>query len=382
MNVDSSDASELSNFLKVLGLIVIDGYRFERPLSGGQMATTVLYANSSGHRIVYKFLMVPRREAELRQFEREAETLLDLNNRAYAPFLVKGISRVVKAKGYPVYYFSMEYLEGTSLDRLMKCDSLPWSAEKATDFLYRIASAVSPALFAGVVHRDLHPGNILICDSLASGSPGNAYYDPGVRILDFGASRNWVGDLLGSALQGSRTNFRHIGAISTWSPESLISPAKVGPAHDIWALGSLYFRMLTGRKPFPAESFGEYLDQVSKARLEKRLLATAPILPKHIIRRSFEPEPDRRLTVANMTKMCFDFLYMNVGRECEVSCEDLALYLHNDGDIWVCLRCGGLMINTKHARNLRHDHQPQQHDNSTITSGTIQQQLPSDAPHD
>src|SRR5579884_3252479 len=139
------------------------------------------------------------------------------------------------ADGRP--YMVLECLAGGSLaDRLEREGALP--VEEAHRIATGIAAGLAHAHARGVVHRDLKPANVLFDDE---GRP---------KLADFGIAR-WA------AGTGTLTDEGTVmGTAATISPEQAAGePA--GPASDVYSLGVILFRMLTGRFPFQA---GDALD--------------------------------------------------------------------------------------------------------------------------
>jgi len=131
----------------------------------------------------------------------------------------------------PNHYIVMEYVEGESLrDRLKREGPLP--LEEALRITVETAEALEAAHSAGIVHRDIKPGNILL------GREGS------VKATDFGIAR---------AIAASRhtETGRIVGSVNYISPEQARGDV-VGPQSDVYALGVTLFEMLTGRTPFEA----------------------------------------------------------------------------------------------------------------------------------
>ncbi len=127
-------------------------------------------------------------------------------------------------------FFTMELLEGCSLEqRLEQRPTLP--EEEVVTIAERVADVLDVAHAAGVVHRDIKPGNIFLT------TLGD------VKVLDFGLARL----LDGSAHSMTRTG-TVIGTASYMSAEqALRDPKLIDPRTDLWSLGAVMFRALTGR---------------------------------------------------------------------------------------------------------------------------------------
>jgi WD40 repeat protein/predicted Ser/Thr protein kinase len=143
-------------------------------------------------------------------------------------------------------YFEMEYIEAGSLAR--RLDGTPWSPESAARLVAVLARAIGDAHRLGIVHRDLKPANVLLVDAETP------------KIVDFGLAKTLEAD---SHLTESGV---FIGTPSYAAPEQVEGLAKaVGPAADIYALGAIFYHMLTGRPPFQAATVFQTLEQVKSA---------------------------------------------------------------------------------------------------------------------
>jgi serine/threonine protein kinase/tetratricopeptide (TPR) repeat protein/TolB-like protein len=139
----------------------------------------------------------------------------------------------------------------------------------------QIALGLQAAHAAGVVHRDLKPGNIMLVP------------DDDVRILDFGLAK--AGD------QSVSDSGTILGTASYMAPEQIRGDA-VDPRADLWALGVVLHQMLTGRKPFAGErevaiAHAILHDDVPPFRVD---LHDAPLRLKNLILRLLEKDPKDR----------------------------------------------------------------------------------------
>lgn len=136
-----------------------------------------------------------------------------------------------------VFYYAMEYLDGVPLDRLVDAEHrLP--AGRVVHVLAQAAEALAEAHAAGLVHRDLKPGNLMLCHR--AGIPDV------VKVLDFGL----VKDLTASE-EASVTNAHTVmGTPHYMAPEAITDPAKVDARSDLYSMGALAYHLLTGRTVF------------------------------------------------------------------------------------------------------------------------------------
>jgi serine/threonine-protein kinase len=132
-------------------------------------------------------------------------------------------------------YFSMQLVEGTTLARRLA--EGPIEPREAAELLSKVARAVHYAHQQGVLHRDLKPSNILIDQQ---GEPHITDFGLAKR-LDPGASLTNTGAILGTP--------------SYMAPEQAAGRrGEMGPATDVYSLGTILYQMLTGRPPFQAAS--------------------------------------------------------------------------------------------------------------------------------
>ena len=127
-------------------------------------------------------------------------------------------------------YITMGYYDGETLkDKIKKG---PLDCKEAMDITLQIAKGLAKAHKKGIIHRDIKPGNIIITS------------DSVVKILDFGLAK-MAGVTM--TMDGST-----LGTVAYMSPEQAAG-GEVDHRSDIWALGILFYEMLTGRLPFAGE---------------------------------------------------------------------------------------------------------------------------------
>jgi hypothetical protein len=195
---------------------------------GGMGVVYRAIQKSLGRTVAIKMLL--RRDlagpAEIARFRSEAEAAAQLDH----PGIVS-IFEVGEEAGHPFY--SMQFIEGTTLSRRLTAGPLP--PREAAAMLAKVADAVQVAHDNGVLHRDLKPSNILI-DS--TGEP---------HVSDFGLAKRI------EAAESMTHTGAIIGTPCYMSPEQAAgSRGDVGPTSDVWSLGAILYQMLTGRPPFQA----------------------------------------------------------------------------------------------------------------------------------
>src|SRR4051812_2070077 len=134
------------------------------------------------------------------------------------------------AKHGPYCYIAMEYVDGASADTRI-AEMGPFPADRATEILVQAASALQAAHDAGVVHRDVKPGNLLIG------------LDGSVKLSDFGMALD---------MAGARASVQVRAGTPFYTAPEIWRGEPASPATDIYALGATYFYLLTGSPPFTA----------------------------------------------------------------------------------------------------------------------------------
>jgi serine/threonine-protein kinase len=211
---------------------------------------------------------------ELARFQREAEAVAALRHAN-----IVQVYDVGDHEGWP--YFTMEFVEGGSLAQ--KLAGVPQPAHQAATLAATLAQAVHAAHQGGIVHRDLKPANVLLT---ADGTP---------KITDFGLARRLEG---GAGLTQSGET---LGTPSYMAPEQAQGKTPVvGPAVDIYALGTILYELLTGRPPFRAETAVETIRQsISQDPVPpSRLNAKVPRDLETICLKCLHKDPARRYATA------------------------------------------------------------------------------------
>lgn len=159
-----------------------------------------------------------------------------------------------------VHYFSMEYVPGVDLGQLVGRDG-PLPIAKACDFIRQTALGLQHAFERGLIHRDLKPVNLLVCDIGMTVSEGAsilfARQTPLIKILDLGLARveKTATDDSGTLTQEGMI----MGTPDFMSPEQSINSKAVDIRSDLYSLGCTFYFLLTGRSPFSGRSLTDKL---------------------------------------------------------------------------------------------------------------------------
>jgi CHASE1-domain containing sensor protein len=174
-----------------------------------------------------KVLSKQASEEALRRFEREVQ----YTSRLTHPNTIAIYDFGRTDEG--IVYYAMEYLDGVDLEVLV--ESLgPMPPARVVHVLTQVTGSLREAHGEGLAHRDVKPGNIVLC---ARG----ATFDF-VKVLDFGLVR----DTDPRALAASRPG-EVVGTPAYMAPEAITNPSAVGPPADIYSLGCVAYFLLTGR---------------------------------------------------------------------------------------------------------------------------------------
>ncbi|MDC0684277.1 serine/threonine-protein kinase [Sorangium atrum] len=258
------------------GRAVMDKYRLERRLGGGGMGDLWLgFDIKLRRRVVIKFIRsFAATEPELiARFEREARA----SARVRSPYVIEtydyGVDRGCA-------FIVMEYLEGEDLNRrLEREERIPLA--QATTLFTQLGKALDAIHAAGVIHRDLKPGNIFITSSAG---------DDLVKVLDFGVAKSSC-----SRDRITKTGMV-LGTPRYMSPEQTMAPRQVDYRSDLWSMAVILYRAITGQCPFAGANINELVRHICQTSFPKAS-ELAPELPPGIdafFARTFEFEPEAR----------------------------------------------------------------------------------------
>ena len=233
------------------------------------------------------------------RFEREAKTVSSLNHSNICTLFDIG-------REGDTDYLVMELIEGETLARRLEKGLLP--IEQALAIGAQIAEALTRAHRAGVVHRDLKPGNVMLTKS-------------GAKLMDFGLARaTGLAEPVGALTQSPTiaqpltAEGTIVGTFQYMSPEQL-EGREADARSDVWALGCVLYEMATGKRAFEAKSQASLIAAI----LEHEPAPIADVQPMsppeldRLVRACLAKDPDERVQTAHDVKLQLGWMRAGIG---------------------------------------------------------------------
>jgi WD40 repeat protein/serine/threonine protein kinase len=279
----------------------LPGYEIIRELGRGGMGVVYQARQVGLNRMVALKMILAGAHAgptHVARFRQEAEAIASLHH----PNIVH-IYDIGEADGIP--YCALEYVEDGNLGQRLRGD--PQAIEPAVALIETLAHTIHFAHQRGIVHRDLKPSNILL-QGVGSGESGIGKGTSTSRLLPTPNSRLPVPKITDFGLAkrldehgGGTLSGEIVGTPSYMAPEQAAGKThRIGPATDIYALGTILYEMLTGRPPFKGATPVDTVVQVLHEE-PVRPSSLRPSLPRDletICLKCLRKEPRRRYASA------------------------------------------------------------------------------------
>ncbi|MEM5948058.1 serine/threonine-protein kinase [Spirochaetia bacterium 38H-sp] len=253
---------------------------------GGMGAVYKAIHPSLKRHVVIKKLAIKQKKEIVERFKREAKILLDCKD----PNIVHVHDYFVEGRSH---YIVMEYIDGMSLDLLIKKRRY-LSIPVAAYIFLNVCRALKYAHDNGIIHRDIKPANILLSKN------GD------IKLADFGIAALDTDEDEGITREGMT-----LGTPSYMPPEQFKDSKHVDKRADIYAMGVMLYEMLTGKKPFPGNFSPETIVLIQKGKYlsAKKINPDIPPAINRIIKKTINPNPERRFKdVSAMIKRLEKFL--------------------------------------------------------------------------
>lgn len=267
-----------AGYLRYLGATLEQRYELVSLLGTGGMGAVFLGKHKLiGRPLAVKILDCRRLdEAEGRsRLFREAEAAAAIGH----PNIIDVIDVGVSELGDP--FLVMEYLEGEDLASFLDANG-PLNTSSALPLLEQILLGLQAAHSKGIVHRDLKPGNIFLVRR--DGAP------PSVKLIDFGIAK------ILAAGKGLTVDGALMGTPNYMSPEQARGAETVDPRADLFAVGVIFYEMVTGQLPFDGSNYHEILHHIANDELPRQSLREVELSDGAIafIQRALGKHPEAR----------------------------------------------------------------------------------------
>ncbi len=259
--------------LPVAGTVIEERYQLRERVGKGGMgvvmkATDLRVNRSVAIKLVHSHLA--RNQEFIQRFEREVEIAKELNHQNTIRLYDFGVTE-------DVMYLVMEYLEGQELQELI--DEGPMALDRVLRLSLQLLDGLAEAHAIDVVHRDLKPGNIFICEDRRGREQ--------VKVLDFGIAKT-----LGDAHQQITRTGQVVGTAPYLPPELYLS-SEVTKACDVYSCGLIMLEMLCSRRVIDTASMVTAMSQhIHLPIIMPKSLQQHPITP--VIKQATAKDPAER----------------------------------------------------------------------------------------
>jgi tetratricopeptide (TPR) repeat protein/tRNA A-37 threonylcarbamoyl transferase component Bud32 len=255
------------------GQVVANRFEIEKRTSAGSMAAVYRAMDRVTKKwVALKVLYGHAADEHTERFLREGRVLSELSH----PGIVKYVAHGTTEEDEP--FLAMEWLEGEDLSRRLNRTGL--TMDESVRLVAKVADILSFSHARGIVHRDIKPANIFLCDKDLEQ----------VKVLDFGIAR--IG-MHSTAITGTGVM---LGTLGYMSPEQARGAKEIDARADVFALGAVLFKCLTGQPAFSGEDAINVLAKVlfEDAPRVSAIRKDVPAALDDLVARLLAKEPDAR----------------------------------------------------------------------------------------
>jgi|GEM_PF-2003665 serine/threonine-protein kinase len=256
---------------------IIEGYSILARLGKGGMGAVFKAIHiETGKLVALKILPVnlARNKNYIRRFLREAKSAAQFDH----PNLTK-VYEVGNYRG--IFYFSMEFIDGETLIEYLKRRGKLTPLE-SLEIIKQVAQGLKHAHEHRIIHRDIKPENIMVArDGL-------------VKLTDMGLAKK-----IGAVEQDITVTGQVVGTPCYMAPEQITNPKEVDHRVDIYGLGATLYHLVTGRRPFLAETGAQIMLRVLNERLTFEPEDEIPQALQSLILKMTAKSPELRHTSAD-----------------------------------------------------------------------------------
>lgn len=261
------------------GDVLAGRYAVDRVLAAGGMGVVCLGRHVELEQpVAIKFLRreLSQNQSVVQRFLNEARAAASLRSE----HVVRVMDVAEHESGRP--YLVMEHLDGIDLGALVEREGAVDPA-RAVGYVLDVCTALAEAHAAGIVHRDIKPENLILCSVTGREV---------VKVVDFGLAKR-----IDAAQAKVVTDpSEGMGSPCYMSPEQIATPHAVDARTDVWSLGVVLYRLLSGVLPFDGDSVSEVCARVLNAE-PRRLAELMPRLDPEldaIVKRCLAKNRDER----------------------------------------------------------------------------------------
>ncbi|HGE8360760.1 TPA: protein kinase [Serratia marcescens] len=248
-------------------------------------------------------LKTPKNKSAQKRFRRSAVLAAKVNH----PNVAKTLD-YFQADGCE--YLTEEYINGVDLDKAILARYSHVDPYLTARIFHQLSRALAASHHVGVIHRDLKPTNIMVVGGINVTE---------LKVTDFGISK-MAGEEIDGAAKNEETlttSQTAVGALPYMAPEIIDSPKDVAKPADVWAIGAMMYRVLTGNHPFGTGY--RAIPHILKAEplpYPDFILANSQFKALcgdiiNIITLCFQRDPLKRPTADQLVSLCGDLCYSN-----------------------------------------------------------------------